>query len=1111
MDAYNQLIGRLDAFIRKYYKNRLLKGTLWSFGVLVFAYLFFVLAEYFGHFTVSVRTFFYYAFAVILLGTLSVYVLYPTLKLLNIGKRISYKQASDIIRGHFPDIKDKIQNALELYEQNRKRDAADVLILAAVNQKIDDTQLFPFKRAVNYKENLKYLRFVLPLLLLLIGIWAFSPSVINDGTARIMNYDKTYEKPAPFVFQLLNDTLTVKKGADVELVVQTVGDVIPNEVFIEFAGTTFLMQKDKTQRSKFSYKIKNLNNSLAFNFQADKFTSGQYDLSVLPAPVLLKFDIIAEVPDYTGEADFTLSNTGDLSVPQGTKLKWVFHAKDVDNLFFISDKSLPLIKSENVFGYAQVAQRDFNYTLRLQNSNFTDDIGVNYSVAVRPDLHPAINVTDVQDTANFFLHYFSGKVADDYGLTKLSFNYRVVKKSTSADDKRVPFKSDAIPLAAGQVANQEFYHLFDFASLELSDNQEIQYYFEVWDNDAVNGRKSAKSSVNSFVIPSISEINDLKDLASENIQSKMETAQKLSKEIQSDFQKLQEKNMNGSVSEWENTQMLKSISDKHQMMQQLMQEAVKENQAKNELEKNFTEQDEEMLAKQEMIEKLMEELMTDEMKKLMEELQQLQEQFNQEQMQELLQDQKLEMDKMNEQLDRNMELLKRFEVEQKMENTVSELEKLAAEMEKLSEQTDDKKSDMKENAEKQAALEKRFEEAKQEMEKASELNKELEKPMDVPEMNEEFEQIEKEFDQSEQNMNEGKRSKASESQKKNAGNMKKAAQKMQNSMDAASKEQEGEDTEALRQLVDNLITFSFEQEALNNKFSGINHKNPQYIELTSQQIGLSDEFKHIDDSLKTLAKRVPQISSKLQSEGAAIKDAVSQTITFLEDRNLTTARNMQRKTMTSANNLALLLSEVLNQMQDAQSSGSGSGQSQSKKKKKDGKQEGFETMKQMQERMKGEMEQMMQQMKDGKLDKNAQNKKLAQMLAQQEIFRQMMQEMRSKQSLNPETQKLLNEINKLSDKVEEDLVNKRITPELIERQKMITTRLLEAEKAENQRETEKKRESNTADEKKYTSPEDYFKKNKQNQNMRESLYRNKVMLNRFYENLNNKYSEDIQK
>ncbi len=1109
MNAYNQLIHRLDTFIRKYYNNRLLKGLILSVSVILLAFLIFVLAEYFGNFSTRVRSVFFFGFLTLLAGVSVFYIFIPLLKLFHIGKLISYKEASRIINAHFPEIKDKIQNALELYEQNTDKENADSLLMAAVNQKIAETELFPFKKAVNYRENLKYLKFALPLLLLFFGLWAFTPSVINESTKRIVNYENVYEKPAPFDFVLLNDTLQVRKGADFDIQLQIKGEYIPDELFISFAGNSFLMKKSKTERSKFSYTFKNLNNSLKFQFAADEFFSDKYQLNVLPAPVLLNFDLRIDVPAYTGEQSRTLTNTGDITVPQGSRLKWVFHTKDSDSLFFEQKQFIKLTKDAGNFVYNRRAMRDFEYSLVLKNQYFTNKMPVRYTVSVRPDLYPAISVEELQDTANFFVHYFNGRIADDYGIKKLTFNYRIVKKGLARDDKSVPFKTDNLPITQG-VTSQQFYHLFDFSSLKISDNKEIQYYFQVWDNDAVNGSKSVKSTISSFTIPTKAEINDLKNATSENVQSKLQQAKQLAQEIQTDFQRMQERNLNGDVSDWDNSQMLKSIMDKQNMMQELMKEAKQENESKNKMENTFNKQNEELLKKQQEMQKLMDELLTDEMKELMKQIAELQKEFNEKQMNELLKNQELTMDDMSERLDRNMELLKRFEVEQKMENSISELEKLAQKQEELAEETKQKKSDTKALAEEQKNLEKQFEEMKKEFQRADSLNKELERPMKTEDMQEEFKQIEDEFKKTQENLSKNKRNKASQSQKQNAGNMSKAAGKMQQMMQAGSQSMQSENLESLRQIVDNLITFSFEQEALKKNFQGINHKNPQYIEFVEKQIALKDDYEHISDSLKSLAKRVPQISSTVQKESAIIKDGLNQTIQFLEERSLRTATRMQQKNMTSANNLALLLSEVLDQMKNAQSEGQGDGSNG--KPKKGGKKEGFETMKQMQERLKKELEEMKKQMEGGgKLDKNAQNKKLAKMLAQQEIMRQMMQEMRAKQSLNPETQRLLNEIDKMQEQNEKDLVNKRITPELIQRQKMIETRLLEAEKAENKRETEKKRESKQADEKKYTSPEDYFKKNKDKNSMREDLYRNKLILNRFYEKLNNTYSEEIYK
>ena len=212
--------------------------------------------------------------------------------------------------------------------------------------------------------------------------------------------------------------------------------------------------------------------------------------------------------------------------------------------------------------------------------------------------------------------------------------------------------------------------------------------------------------------------------------------------------------------------------------------------------------------------------------------------------------------------------------------------------------------------------------------------------------------------------------------------------------------------------------------------------------------------------------------------------------------------------MTSANNLALLLSEILKQIKNSQQSG---GSGKGSKNPKNGKGKAMQDLKSMQESLKQQMEQMLKQLKEGKgnFDKNAQNKQLAKMLAQQEIFKQMLKEMQSDFSLKSETQKLLNEINKMAEENKKDIINRRITSQLIERQKEIETRLLEAEKAENKRKFDKKRESEQPENKIYKSPKDVFKNFENKTIFNEGLYKKNIQLNEFYKKLYNEYLKSV--
>ena len=95
----------------------------------------------------------------------------------------------------------------------------------------------------------------------------------------------------------------------------------------------------------------------------------------------------------------------------------------------------------------------------------------------------------------------------------------------------------------------------------------------------------------------------------------------------------------------------------------------------------------------------------------------------------------------------------------------------------------------------------------------------------------------------------------------------------------------------------------------------IDINNPQYLKLSQQQQKLKDDAKSIEDSLFALSKRVVEIAPKVNQEITAINQNMEESLDNLEARMVPQARSRQQFVMTSVNNLTLLLSEALQQMQ----------------------------------------------------------------------------------------------------------------------------------------------------------------------------------------------------
>jgi len=162
---YNQLIDKLDQFIRKYYINKLIKGSLYTIAIVLGLFLLFNVSEYYFYFSTGVRKLFFYSFLLSTLAGFAYWVINPLVRYFKLGQTISHEDAAVIIGDHFGDVKDKLINILQLKKQE-SIESHTALIEASIEQKTNAIKLVPFKSAIDLKKNRQYLRYALPPFLL---------------------------------------------------------------------------------------------------------------------------------------------------------------------------------------------------------------------------------------------------------------------------------------------------------------------------------------------------------------------------------------------------------------------------------------------------------------------------------------------------------------------------------------------------------------------------------------------------------------------------------------------------------------------------------------------------------------------------------------------------------------------------------------------------------------------------------------------------------------------------------------------------------------------------------------------------------------------------------
>ena len=179
-DNYHLLISRLDAFIRKYYKNQLVRGAIYSFTLLLAFFLLVTTLEYFGHFSSGLRTTLFYLFVGSFLFIVGKFIVNPMMHLYRFGKIISHEQAAEIIGKHFGNVQDKLLNVLQLKKQadESPESSHHNLLLAGIDQKINELKPVQFVSAIDLSDNRRYVRYaIIPLSVFIIVLFT-APSLI---------------------------------------------------------------------------------------------------------------------------------------------------------------------------------------------------------------------------------------------------------------------------------------------------------------------------------------------------------------------------------------------------------------------------------------------------------------------------------------------------------------------------------------------------------------------------------------------------------------------------------------------------------------------------------------------------------------------------------------------------------------------------------------------------------------------------------------------------------------------------------------------------------------------------------------------------------------------
>lgn len=1074
----NVLISKIERFIRKFYLNRLIQGALIGAVLMIALFLIINGIEYFSWLPQKGRLILLLLFIFGASFVAFFYFIIPIINLIRFRKKMSDEKAAVIIGRFFPEISDKLLNTLQLSNE-LSQNTDNQLLIATIEQRTEHLKPINFSDAVNLKENYKYLRYFVIAFVVLSVTLIFIPDFSKKPAQRIINYSQEFEKPLPFEVQLSATEIEVSQGKDAEFSIHVTGERIPDAFYIR--SNTGVRMMNRLNTNDFRFVFKNVNQNEIFFIEGGDYKSPTITLIVRPNPTMLYYEAQLTFPRYIHRKSETLSGKTRIIVPQGTEVDFTFHTRDVDSILINDSISINSV-------YKIIALKSTKFNVKLFNKwNETDPIP--FTIEVVPDAYPDIQVQNFhEDFAK--QTYYSGLIADDYGFTRLLYHFEVDGKPNQSFVKDIPIDKKNI--------RTSFYYSIDIDTLTLYRGDEIKAYFEIFDNDGINGPKSRRSEVFYLMLPTTEQLDSIADNAENEILNNLNQRSDELENLRKDIEDMLRDLMSKKELDWSDKEKMKELLEKEKEIQEEWKKIQEEQKELSDFIKENELSSEELIKKQEEINKLFDEVIPDEMKKLMEEIEQLLSEMPRERMQEIMKDLKKNNEALQQMMDRNLSLLEQLKVEKDMNQLMDEMQKLADE---LMNNTDSISAQDAEN---------QFNKMEQRLDSIMEQNQGLSDPFDIQKDEEAFEEIQQDLENAEESEDGGEHESAKKQKQKAGNKIKEMAENMNSLMMGGGMDQLAEDAYLVRILLENVVRSSHAEEALMQEISTMKKDDPTVSQKISRQKEISDNFAMVEDSLRKMANRQPMIKNFVFNELQVIDQQTEAAMQDILELRFANATHKQQNAMMSMNNLALMLAESLNEMESQMEGSSSSSCSKpGKSKGQQGKPKQMKDMKDLQnqlgEQLKKLQQQMQQQQQDG-TPMPEMSEELARMAAQQELIREGMQEILEEMKKNGMLgDDGINEIMKDMEKLEEDLVNKRITNQTIKRQKDIMSRMLKAENAQQEREKEEKRKSDE-----YKGPEkthniDEMRYEESIKKQQDFLRTNPIEYQPFYKEKINKY------
>ena len=918
--------------------------------------------------------------------------------------------------------------------------------------------------------------------LLIIGLALFAgfAAIERDAFTRIMSPGDEFLRPNPFQFAIIPGNNTLEQGTIERIQINfQYGSTVPENVQLSFRTareTQFRTQRmASTNEGEFASSPLELFDDIEYYVSMDGYQSERFVLRVQLLPRFTDLTVQVTPPSYTAlESTRYQYPFSRIEAYPGSEIAVTGNVNQpltsIELFSSLLEEPIRLIGSDGTYSATLTSSSDPDslWFAMQEHSGLENRNSFSFEVQPLTDEYPEVRILRPEptlaelDPRSLNMVY---ELRDDFGFNRIELGYAVYRSNRPNDPERGSIRLNR---PSERIAVEDYN--WNLTELRLLPFDQVVYWIDAYDNDSYSGFKHTRSAEHRLTVRSLTDYLLAQEEREDDIADRLREFQEAYDQNRRDFEDVRQRILQNEGDNWDQSQEAEQVRESREdLARQLDQIKEEFDQLRNDLseENQLSPQTKQLY---EDLQRLMEEIDDPEILEAMKRLQEGLENMDMNQVRDALQQIEFDEERYQQRLERTMELFKNLQMN-------AELDRMNAMLEDMARQEDSLIGDDLPDEQEQQRLQEQIRDDLNQLQQRLETMPERSSRRNMQEMTRLNEQLQQEMSAVDEQLGDdisdlqeggdGDSDSAQQRRQEIRDQLNTMRQQVRQSQSSMNQQSIQINRQALLGIMQNLLLLSDAQESLVQRTGELTQGSAGFVPIAREQLVVSRTFAAVTDSLFRVSAEVPQFPNLINDRKAVVQRHLERAIQLLAERDRNRSVAEERIALGGINEIASLLADLLDQLDDSGGDGDGGGGMSA------------EQLADQLQKLSGEQAELNQMIQDmindmaGERLMQDQMDRLDQMARQQNEIRRQLRQIQQGGGLSSGDD-LMSQLQRLAEEMEDAIndlrggyIEERV---VVQRQQNILSRMLEAERALNEREEDEERRGDRAEDVDRVSP-----------------------------------------